>query len=131
MIGLDTNVLMLILVADDEEQATRAAALVRCAIEAEELLFVSDVALCEVVWVLESAHGIGRRQISTALQSLLEARQLVFRDRDALGRAVEAFAAGPGDFADCVVREVAREAGCESVATSDRALLKEQGFVRP
>lgn len=88
MIGLDTNVLVRILVA--EEQATRAAALVRRAIEAEELLFVSDVALCEVVWVLESAYGIGRPEISTALQSLLEARQLVFRDRDALGRAVEA-----------------------------------------
>ena len=36
-----------------------------------------------------------------------------------------------GDFADYVIKEHARAAGCDEVATFDWALLKEPGFVAP
>ena len=35
------------------------------------------------------------------------------------------------DFADYVIRERARRNGCEAVATFDKTLLKERGFVAP
>ena len=54
-----------------------------------------------------------------------------FEAPDGLGRALSAFARGTGDFADYVTRERAREAGCTEVATFDRALLREDGFVAP
>ena len=130
MTGLDTNVLVRLLVDDDAEQTARARALVRRAADVGEPLFVSDVVACEVVWVLESAYGLRREEIASALAGLFDARQLLFRDRDALRRALEAFTGGRGDFADFVIRELALQAGCEAVATFDRALLREAGFVR-
>ncbi len=60
MIGLDTNVLVRFLVEDDAEQAVRAKGVVRRAIERDEKLFVSDVVVCELAWVLERAYGLGR-----------------------------------------------------------------------
>lgn len=54
-----------------------------------------------------------------------------FRDVDGLVRALEGFVTGKGDFADYVIKEHARTAGCDEVATFDRALLKETGFVAP
>jgi predicted nucleic-acid-binding protein len=39
------------------------------------------------------------------------------------------YAHGKGDFADYVIREQARAAGCERIATFDRALLEEELFV--
>ena len=48
-----------------------------------------------------------------------------------LVRALAAFIRGKGDFADSVIKEHAQAAGCDGVATFDRTLLKEEGFVAP
>jgi predicted nucleic-acid-binding protein len=50
---------------------------------------------------------------------------------DRVSRCVRAFADGRGDFADYVIREHARDAGYDEVATFDRALLKQDGFISP
>jgi predicted nucleic-acid-binding protein len=46
-------------------------------------------------------------------------------------RALESFIAGKGDFADYVIQEHARAAGCDEIVTFDRALLRESGLVSP
>ncbi len=116
---------------DDKAQSEQAARLVRRAISRDEPLFVSDVVLCETVWVLLAAYRVSKRETCETLSQLLKAKHLGFGNVDSLTRALEAFFAGKGDFADYVVREHARAAGCEQVATFDRALLKEKGFVAP
>lgn len=131
MIALDTNVLVRLLVGDDPEQSRRAAALVRKAVARGETLFVSDVVLCEVAWVLASVFGLAREVVASSLRELLEVDDLAFRDHAAVERAVSAFEAGGGDLADFVIREHARAAGCDAVATFDRALQKLPGFTAP
>jgi predicted nucleic-acid-binding protein len=131
MLALDTNVLVRFLVEDDEAQSARAAKLVSRAIRDGEQLFVADVVLCEVVWVLRASYRFGRAEIAAVLQRLLKAAHLTFSDSDPLKRAADAFVRGKGDFADYVIREQARAAGCERVATFDRALLKEEHFAAP
>lgn len=44
-------------------------------------------------------------------------------------RALSAYERGRGDFADYLIREHARGAGCDGVATFDKVLLKEPTFV--
>lgn len=131
MIGLDTNVLVRFLVEDDAEQTRRAEAMVRAAIDREVPLFVADIVLCEMAWVLDVSYGVARKEIAENVALLLQARHLLFEDRDRLRRALEAFRAGRGDFADYLIAEVARVAGCGTVATFDKALLREDGFARP
>jgi predicted nucleic-acid-binding protein len=46
-------------------------------------------------------------------------------------RALDRYEAGGADFADCIIAERAASAECESVATFDRKLLREPGFVEP
>lgn len=131
MIALDTNVLVRFLVADDPVQTAKATRLLERTIARGDALFVSDVVLCEVVWVLSASYSVGRDEIVAALHRLLQARSVVFASREEIHRAVEAFARGRGDFADYVIREHARSAGCEHVVTFDRALLAETGFAHP
>jgi predicted nucleic-acid-binding protein len=131
VIALDTNVLVRFLVVDDKAQSAKASKLVERAVVRNEALFVSDVVICETVWVLLAAYRLSRAQVGDILGQLLKAAHLSFRDVDGLVRALEAFVAGKGDFADYVIKEQARAAGCEGVATFDRALLKEEGFVAP
>ena len=131
MIALDTNVLVRFLVEDDKAQSARAARLVQRAVVRNQTLFVSDLVVCETVWVLLSAYQVTRAEVAAVLVQLLKATHLGFPDVDALLRALAAFIAGKGDFADYVIQEHARAAGCTEVATFDRALLKEKGFASP
>jgi predicted nucleic-acid-binding protein len=131
MIALDTNILVRFLVEDDATQSARAAALVQRAVERDEEMFVSHIVLCEVVWVLQASYRVQREEIVAVLRRLMTARHLRLDSPDILDRALSAFETGRGDFADYVIREQAMEAGCTSVATFDRALLKESGFARP
>jgi predicted nucleic-acid-binding protein len=131
VIALDTNVLVRFLVEDDKAQSAKAAKLVQRAVTRKETLFVSDVVLCETVWVLVSAYRVTRAEVGQVLGQLLKATHLNFRNVDELLQALKAFGAGKGDFADYVIREHARVAGCDEVATFDRALLTEKGFSSP
>ncbi|MEO8336743.1 MAG: type II toxin-antitoxin system VapC family toxin [bacterium] len=131
MIALDTNVLVRYLVEDDARQTALVAALIDRAIADDESLYVSHVVACETVWVLSVAYKVGRREIAAVLRNLFRARHLSFDSVDQLIRALDAYEAGKGDFADYLIREHARAADCDTVATFDRALLKEKGFVAP
>ena len=131
MIALDTNVLVRFLVEDDEGQSEAAAALIERTIAAEEVLFVSDVVLCELVWVLTGSYRISRNDSAKTMRDLLRATHLTFAEPDQLVRALSAFEKSKGDFADYLIREHARSAGCDAVATFDRALLRERGFAVP
>lgn len=131
MIALDTNVLVRFLVEDDPAQSAAAAALIDHAVDVGDEIFVSDIVLCETVWVLSGSYRVARPTIVDALRELLRARHLTFTAPDQLSRALDAFARNRGDFADYLIREHARAAGCETVATFDRALLHHPGFTVP
>jgi predicted nucleic-acid-binding protein len=129
--ALDTNVLVRFLVEDNAAQTARAAALIEEAVAADERLYVSDIVLCELVWVLGGAYEFRRSEISAVLSELTRARHLKFESTDRVVRCVRSFHDERGDFADYLIREHARDAGCDEVATFDRVLLRQDGFISP
>jgi predicted nucleic-acid-binding protein len=131
VIALDTNVLVRFLVEDDEIQTAKATSLFEQAIADGTALFISDVVLCETVWVLTSRYGFSRTEVAAVLRRLLDADHLSFPAPSQHARALAAFSAGKGDFADYVIREHSLAAGCTAVATFDQALLKETGYRSP
>ncbi|MGB8932422.1 MAG: type II toxin-antitoxin system VapC family toxin [Anaeromyxobacteraceae bacterium] len=131
MIALDTNVLVRIAVADDPGQTEQAVRLLERARASGERLFVPDIVLCELAWVLRASYGLDRAGVVTAISALTEVDELIFRDPDAVGDAIAAHARGDGGFADHLIAATARAAGCEAVATFDQALQKLPGFVAP
>ncbi|HLF92254.1 MAG TPA: PIN domain-containing protein, partial [Planctomycetota bacterium] len=76
MTALDTNVLVRFLVEDDPKQSARAAALVKRAVRDQDPLFLSQIVVCETVWVLETAYEFDRGRIAQVLVELLRARHL-------------------------------------------------------
>lgn len=128
MISLDTNILVRILVADDPKQTRKVIELIRSLDKNGEEAHVSDIVLCELVWVLHSGYGHDREAIAAALTRLLAAKQLRFEFPEKLLRALRAYEKGKGDFADYLIREHARSAGCNKVVTFDKKLLKDEMF---
>jgi predicted nucleic-acid-binding protein len=131
MIALDTNVLVRFLVEDDAAQTKRAVAIITRASRQDESLYIGDIVVVETVWVLTRAYKLPKAEVIDVMRRLVRARQLAFSSTDLVTDALDAYATGQGDFTDYLLRGAARAAGYEEVATFDRALHKEQGFVAP
>jgi predicted nucleic-acid-binding protein len=75
MLGVDTNVVMRLLVADDAEQTRRARKLIEQSLDREEPVLVSLLVLIESEWVLRSSYGFKRDAVLNMFRALLEARE--------------------------------------------------------
>jgi predicted nucleic-acid-binding protein len=128
MIALDTNILVRLVLHDDETQAKAAERFVVRARREQTHLFVADVVLCELVWVLTRRAGLGRSDIAAALEQLLKTELIVVADPAIVTRALGAYSEGKGDFADYLIREQALAASATEVVTFDRLLKNEDGF---
>jgi predicted nucleic-acid-binding protein len=120
MTGLDTNVLVRLLVGDDPEQADRAEALIRREHAAGSPCYLNTIVLCELVWVLERTYGYPRADVANALERLLHAAPFRLEDREDVRAAVRAYREGLSDFADHLIGATNRNAGCTRTVTFDR-----------
>ena len=128
MIALDTNVLVRLVLQDDEAQSRAAERLfIRARREGTEL-FVSDLVLCELVWVLKARAKLPRADIADALDRLLRTELIVSSSSTTMERVLKAYRNGRGDFADYLIREQARAFDAKEVVTFDRTLKDEDGF---
>lgn len=119
MIALDTNILVRFLTQDDPEQGRLASRLIS-QLSQTRPGFVCREVLVELVWVLERSYGFGRDAIARVLEGLLAATELVIEEADALGAILDSFRHNGFGFADLMIREAARRAGAQSLATFDR-----------
>jgi predicted nucleic-acid-binding protein len=75
----------------------------------------------EMLWVLDSVYDLSREQISTAVEMLLQNKQLTLQDADVARWALDQYQGRPvAGFSDCLVLEIARKAGHLPVGTLDR-----------
>lgn len=117
MIGLETNIVVRYLVQDDPYQSAAASALI------EELSdtdpgYISLVTIVELYWVLRRAYKVSPSRCAELLEGLLDARELRVGHEDAV-RAALSNSDGL-DFADAVIAELGRAAGCGHTVTFDR-----------
>lgn len=128
MIALDTNLLVRILIQDDALQARAVERLIARARRDRTALFIADVVLCELVWVLARRAKQTRAEIGAALEQILNAEMVMVADAGIVRRALAAYRDGAGDFADYLIREQALSAGAVAVVTFDRSVKGEPGF---
>lgn len=102
MLGIDTNVVVRLLVSDDHGQTRRARKLVEQALHHEEPVLVSLPVLVETEWVLRSRYGLSRDAVLRAFRALLEARELSFEDEPAFEEALFHWKSSTCGFSDCL-----------------------------
>ena len=119
MLGVDTNVLVRLLIEDDAAQTQRARNLVDATIANEEVVLISLPVLLETEWVLRSRYEIAPEAILGLFRAALEARELAFEDEAAVEEALFNWQDGRGGFSDCLIVAHNRQLGCRSTATFD------------
>ena len=122
MRSVDTNLLVRLVTRDDAQQTTAGEAFVAAG------AWVPQLVLAEATWVLASVYDLGPEKIATAVEMLLNHKDLTFQDADAAAAALEHFRKRPAlGFSDCLILEVARKAGHLPLGTFDRELSKLDG----
>jgi predicted nucleic-acid-binding protein len=120
VIGVDSNLLLRAVLADDTGQAERARRLLAARCSPQRPGFVNRVVLCEAVWTLTTGYRFSRQQLAATLEQLLAAPALLFEDRPAVEAALPLFRSSRADFADWLIGVLNRRAGCETTYTFDR-----------
>jgi predicted nucleic-acid-binding protein len=119
MRAVDTNVVVRLLTRDDPRQTARAEAFV------SNGAWVSHIVLVKVISVLDSVFELSHKQLATAVEMLLNHRQLVEQEPEVVVAALSRFRRRPKfGFSDCMVLESARKAGHVPLATFDKELSK-------
>jgi predicted nucleic-acid-binding protein len=113
-ITADTNVLVRAVVRDDASQASAAVSLLQEA----ELIALPLPCLCELAWALRSVYGFGKTEITTAIEALLQASNVVV-DAPAAEAGLQVLRAG-GDFADGAIAYVGRWMGGQMFVSFDK-----------
>jgi predicted nucleic-acid-binding protein len=124
--AVDTNVLVRLLVMDDQDQCARAEALFRRALQAGGV-WVSQIVLVEIVWVLRAAYKFDRASIAGALRGFMQTEGVVIENADRCERALAAFEFGRADFADQAILEGCRATRALPLWTFDERLAKLDG----
>ena len=119
MRAVDTNVLVRLIVRDDTEQVRVAESFTSAG------AWVSHLVLAEAMWVLDAVYDRSAEQIATAIDMLLDHKNLTIQDAEVVTNALEQFRKRPAlGFSDCLVLEIARKAGHLPLGTFDRGLAK-------
>ncbi len=120
----DTNVVVRLILGDDPEQAALAVDCWQAAL-AEGDIYLSQIVLVEVVWVLDVTARLGRARIVTELRRLTTVEGLVVENESAVIQAIERYEQSAADFADCLILTRAREVNALPVHTFDRRFSRE------
>jgi predicted nucleic-acid-binding protein len=130
MIGLDTNILVRLLVKDDPVQTAQAKQFVDSQCTRESPGFVNCVVLAELVWALSSIYGYDRGAIVGVVEGLLTGDDRVVEHREAVWASLEDYKLGKADFIDAVIVRINRARGCDATATFDRKASRIEGAIR-
>ena len=110
---------MRLVTRDDSRQVAAAEAFV------EKGAWVSHLALAETTWVLSAVYNLEASAIATAVEMLLNHKDLTLEESGMVSNVLENFRRRSAlGFSDCLMLEVARKAGHLPLGTFDRNLGK-------
>lgn len=125
MRAVDTNLVVRLIVRDDADQVRAAEAFIA------KGAWVSHLVLAETLWVLEAVYDCSAEQLATAVEMLLNHKELTLQDADVVVGALDLFRTRPSaGFSDLLVLEIARKAGHLPLGTFDKVLAKHSGAER-
>jgi predicted nucleic acid-binding protein len=116
---LDTNVIVRFLTGDHPAHSPRSRNLFARAAAGDVTLVVTDLALAETVWVLQSFYTLDRSAIAAALKHLIESAGIEVRNKARLLSALRNFAQTDVNFVDAYHAAIAA-AESIGIASFDR-----------
>ncbi|MCO5080518.1 MAG: type II toxin-antitoxin system VapC family toxin [Rhizobiaceae bacterium] len=123
MIGLDTNILLRLVLQDDPEESPKARALIE-SLDVDNPGFINTLVLAEFVWTLRGRIGLTRERTTAAVSGLLNSADIVFEQEELVEHALDVAVQSKADFADLMIAIRNEAAGCTKTMSFDRSACK-------
>lgn len=130
MIGLDTNILVRYITQDDPAQSKIANLLLEKYADKTHSIFINNIVLCEIAWVLERGYKYSKSQIVKILRQMFFTKEFVFEEASVFLCALENYEANNLDFSDALILCINNKRGCKATYTFDRNAASVTGFAR-
>lgn len=117
---VDTNVLIRHLTGDPPDQARRASRF----LAVTEPLFLTDLIVAEVVYVLESVYAVVRDEVGQLMRDVVTSDRMRLADLPLLLRAIEIYQYDRLSFADAYLVACAERSGDGRVISFDKGISK-------
>ncbi|MCC8418441.1 MAG: type II toxin-antitoxin system VapC family toxin [Rickettsia endosymbiont of Glossina mortisans submortisans] len=121
MIGIDTNILIRYLTGDDKVQSIKAIELIEKYSGKENSIFINNIVICELVWVLERGYKYSKGQIISVLKEIFSTVEFSFENQQVLWLSVLEYENYKTDFSDILIGKLNTFNGCNYTVTFDKA----------
>src|SRR5215207_4879633 len=130
MIGLDTNILVRLLVMDDPVQTAQAQQFVDSRCTRASPGYVNSMVLAELIWALSSIYHYDRAAIISVVEGLLAGDDRIVEHHEAVQGGLEDYRSGSADLVDAIIVRINRARNCTATATFDRKASRLEGAIR-
>ena len=127
MIGLDTNVVLRLLLNDDLKQRQRAVKAIQQAKVIAVRVTITLAVVLEMEWVLRSVAKMTKPQVLSVFDLLLESYDIEIDNEKALEQALHIYANAAADFAECLFLAQYQRMGCQTMLTFDAKAARMAG----
>lgn len=119
MIGLDTNILLRLVLQDDTAQSA-AVARIMDNLGSDGPAYINCISIMEFTWFLRRRLKIERTEVAAAVNDLLESQDLIIEDEHLVEEALWLMLDQSVEFADSFIALRNRAAGCQATKTFDQ-----------
>ena len=128
MIGVDTNILVRYFTQDNLEQAKIVEQIIESHATSPNSLFINNIVMCELVWVLDRGYKYSKEAISTLIKQMLSTQEFSFENQKLLWLALNQYTQNKLDFSDALIGELNKDAGCLETLTFDQKAINANNF---
>lgn len=121
MIGIDTNILVRILVKDNEEQANLVLDFIK---QNTSPIVINSIIFCELVWVLESCYNYSKEEIVEGLLHVLKIKQFLIPEKEIIKQSLNLYRQTKIDFSDVLIGYKNKLENCHYTITFDKQAAK-------
>jgi predicted nucleic-acid-binding protein len=107
---------------DDPVQSKKAVHFIQRAVRQNEPLYLSQVVLCELVWILSAVYDHRKEEIIARIEAVLLTSQFQLDDKPSIELALDDYRTSKADFADCLIGRRNRAHGSKLTLSFDRRL---------
>jgi predicted nucleic-acid-binding protein len=129
MIGLDTNIIVRAITGDDPVQSPLALGLI-ATLSSDRPGVLNPIVMVETAWTPRARYKYPKLKVLEHIKKIMGSEAYHVVDRDAVSEALQASKKHPVDFADALIGEINRRAGCTTTMTFDEGVVHAPGFTR-
>jgi len=115
-----------LILGDDPQQAALAADIWRKSL-AKGDIYLSQIVLIEVAWVLTASAKLSRERTEREIHRLISIDGVVIEHESLVLEALDCYQHSSADFSDCLILASARKANALPVHTFDRRFSQQAG----